>query len=70
LPGLAEAVSLLAARVHGVDALPLSGDVPAHAVTGALAVLATALLSSLLPNDRGAALLTDLDVWAAQEGST
>lgn len=67
--GLAEAISLLAARIHGVKDFPLSGDVDATAVTGALALLATALLRQLLPRDRATAFLTDLGTAAANEGT-
>jgi hypothetical protein len=69
MAGLAEAVSLLTARVHGID-LGLSGDVPHSAVTASLAVLAAAFLGHLLPADRAAALLTDLGIIAVKEAGS
>lgn len=67
MPGLAEAVSLLAARLHGVPGVGLSGDVPAGSVTAALTILAHALLRSLDLRDDGAALLRGLGEAAAGE---
>ena len=68
LPGLAEAVSLITARVHGMPGPGLSEDVSPAAVAAALTILATAFLDHLLPLDRRSALLTDLGL-AAQEGT-
>jgi hypothetical protein len=66
MPGLAEAIGLLAARVHGIDSPGLSGDVPAPSVAAALVIIAAATLGQFLP-DRGTRLLADLGVIAARE---
>ena len=66
MAGLAEAVSLLTARVHGMASPGLSGEVPPGTVAAALVSLGGTFLAHLLPADQGAALLRDLGL-AAQE---
>jgi hypothetical protein len=70
MAGLAEAVALVAARVHGMPDPGLSGDVPAPAVAGALAVLARAFLQSLDLRDGGTRILQDLGAVAARDDGT
>jgi hypothetical protein len=68
MAGLAEAVSLLAAKVQGITTPGLSDEVPHSAVAAALVVLSAAFLAELLPSDQGARLLNDLGIAAASDG--
>lgn len=67
MPGLAEAIALIAARHHGIPSPGLSGDVPPGAVAGALTIFAAALLANLLPADQASGLLTDLGAAVVRE---
>ncbi len=70
MPALAEAVSLLSARIHGVGDFGLSGDVPPGSVMAALTILARAFLGGLGLRDDGAALLRDLGEAAVRENDS
>jgi hypothetical protein len=70
MAGLAEAIGLLTARVHGMTSPGLSRNVAPSAVAAALALLGAAFISHLLPADRGAGLLRDFGAAAAGEDGT
>jgi hypothetical protein len=63
---LAEAVSRVTARFHGLTDPGPSGDVAPEDVTTTLAIVCVALLQGLLPADRAAGLLKAFGAEAAR----